>query len=268
MLNKKKSGPASLVNSLNVQIPRYLENLNCGVCLSSNSLRKHSIYPSLDVNETVLYICTSCTSIYNSTTESTKITNVVAQVEWLEKQNFYIVPTERQNFELLVDEAANIFRWFSENFDYDFSKKTFFEIGAGSGISSVAASRYFSKCVTTDLTLERLQMAKKMSNSENLTVISITEVDGVKFDFFFAWHVFEHLINPGQVFEDAFTKLNQGGVMFMQVPLVTERHIFPEHIFMHNEFSWSKILSKFEVRAKYFFYDTALCAMTIVVFKK
>lgn len=268
MLKKKESNRNELVNSLNIQIPSYIENLNCGVCLSTNTLRKHSNFPSLDVNETILYICSNCTAIYNSTTETSKIINEAAQIEWLEKENFYTVPTNIQDFELLVDEAANIFLWFFDKFDYDSSDKQYFEIGAGSGISSVATSRYFADCVTTDLTLERLQIAKKMCNSENLTVINTSEVNKIKFDFFFAWHVFEHLINPGQVFNDAFSKLNPGGVMFMQVPLVTERHIYPGHIFMHNEYSWSTIISKLNVKEKYFFYDTALCAMTIVIFKK
>jgi len=268
MLSRNKPGHSTLMNSLNAQAPKYLENLNCGFFLSKNSLQIHSNYPSLEVSQTTLYICTKCTSIYNSTTEKENITNEVAQVKWLEKQGKFNVPTDAQDFDLLVEEPANIFRWFFEEFDYDAGNKIFFEIGAGSGLSSVAATRYFAHCITTDLTLERVLKAKKQSNSEKLTVINTSEIESIEFDFFFAWHVFEHLINPGQVIIDAFSKLSQGGVMFMQVPLITERYIFPEHIFMQNQYSWTKLLSRLKIREKYFFYDHELCSMTIVVFKK
>ena len=107
-----------------------------------------------------------------------------------------------------------------------------------------------------------------MSNSKNLEIIETSDVDEIEFDFFFAWHVFEHLINPGQVFIDAFFRLNPGGVMFLQMPLLTERYIFPEHIFMHNEFSWTTVLDRLPIKEKHFFYDTLLCAITIVIFKK
>jgi hypothetical protein len=268
MLIRNKSNRSSLMKSLNAHSPKYLENLDCGFCLSKNSLQIHSNYPSLEVNQTTLYICAKCTSIYNSTTEKKSITNEVAQVKWLEKQSTFNVPTDAHDFNLFVEEPANIFRWFFQEFDYDASDKIFFEIGAGSGLSSVAASRYFAQCITTDLTLERLLSAKKSSNAENLSVISTSEVEKIEFDFFFAWHVFEHLINPGQVLIDAFSKLSPGGVMFMQVPLVTERYIFPEHIYMLNQYSWTNLLSKLKISEKYFFYDTELCSMTIVVFKK
>ena len=262
------SGIGALGRSLTAPTPDYLVTKNCGVCLASNSLKIHSTFPSEVENETVLYVCSRCTAIYNSTSETNKLENDVEQSEWFEEQDCYTFPAEVEEFEALVVASSAIFQWFSEHFDFEFSGKSFCEIGAGTGAASIAASRYFDECTSTDITLSRLHKAKDLSNTRNLTIIEREDADRLKFDFFFAWHVFEHLMNPGQVFIDAFGQLNPGGVMFLQMPLMTERHIFPAHIFMHNQYSWTRVLSKLPVKEKHFFYDTALCAMTLVVVKK
>ena len=262
-----KISQPSLSDSLNVHIPNFIPDKECGVCRKNGSLEIHSQYPSLDVIQTTLYVCSNCTAIYNSTTEVEKIVNKTAQLEWLGKQGFYDVPNEKIKFDASVDEAANIFKWFQERYQYEFQDKTFFEIGAGSGIASIAASKFFKTVVATDLTLDRLREAKNMSGKENITLVETHEVDSIKFDFFFAWHVFEHVINPNLVFNAMFRNLNAGGVAFIQVPLVTERYIFPGHIFMHNEYSWKKILENLTIEKYEFNYDIQLCAQTLVLFK-
>lgn len=266
-MQNKSISEINLSESLNIHIPNFIPNKDCGVCGKNGSLEIHSQYPSLDVVQTTLYVCINCTAIYNSSTEVQEIVNKTAQLEWLSKQGFYDVPNEKTNFEAAVDEASNIFKWFGERYRYEFQDKTFFEIGAGSGMASIAASRFFKNVVTTDLTLDRINEAKYMSGKKNIKIVETLEVDSINFDFFFAWHVFEHVINPNLVFNAMFRNLNAGGVAFIQVPLVTERHIFPEHIFMHNEFSWKKVLENLTIEKFEFNYDIQLCALTLVVFK-
>jgi len=264
---KKEIFQTSLSESLNIHIPNFIPDRECGVCGKTSSLEIHSQYPSLDVIQTTLYVCKNCTAIYNSSTEVQEIMNKSAQLEWLGKQGFYDVPSEKTNFDESVDEAANIFKWFQDRYLYEFKGKTFFEIGAGSGMASIAASRFFKNVIATDLTLDRLKEAKHMSGKENVKLVETHEVDSITFDFFFAWHVFEHVINPNLVFNAMFRNLNAGGVAFIQVPLVTERHIYPGHIFMHNEFSWKKMLEKLPIEKYEFNYDIQLCALTLVLFK-
>lgn len=268
MFKKRKKPSRSLTDSLNNHHARYLENMSCGFCFSTGSLKRHSNYPSLEVSETTLYICKNCTTIYNSTTELKRLENETSQIEWLKQQEFYSETRDPLKFQILVEESSKIFEWFSNQFKYDFVDKSFFEIGAGSGASSIAASRLFKKCTSTDLSLDRLQQAKNISKSSNLDLCKIENLGQVTFDFFFAWHVFEHLINPGEVFETVFKHLNPDGVFFIQVPLITERYIHPSHTFLFNEYAWTNILAKLPVKEQYFFYDKSLCAMTLVVFKK
>jgi 2-polyprenyl-3-methyl-5-hydroxy-6-metoxy-1,4-benzoquinol methylase len=266
-MQNKSISQTTLSESLNIQIPNFIPDKECGVCGKTGSLEIHSQYPSLRVIQTTLYVCTNCTAIYNSTTEFQEISNKTAQIEWLGNQGFYKVPREKTNFDASVGESANIFKWFEERYSYEFQDKTFFEIGAGSGLASIAASKFFKYVVATDMTLDRLREAKYMSGKENVRLVEIHEVDSINFDFFFAWHVFEHVINPNLVFNAMFRNLNAGGVVFIQVPLVTERHIYPEHIFMQNEFSWKKVIENLEIERYEFNYDIQLCALTLVLFK-
>jgi ubiquinone/menaquinone biosynthesis C-methylase UbiE len=258
----------TLSESLNIHIPNFIPNKECGVCGNIGSLEIYSQYPSLEVIQTTLYICTNCTAIYNSSTEVREIVNKTAQTEWLSVQGFYEVPNEKTKFDAAVDEASNIFKWFEERYRYEFGDKSFFEIGAGSGMASIAASKFFKNVVATDLTLDRLKEAKYMSGNEKVKIVETHEVDSINFDFFFAWHVFEHVVNPNLVFNTMFRNLNAGGVAFIQVPLITERYIYPEHIFMHNEFSWKKVLEYLAIEKYEFNYDIELCALTLVLFKE
>ena len=266
-MQSTKISPTTLSESLNIHIPNFIPDKVCGVCQKTGSLEVHSQYPSLEIIQTTLYVCKNCTAIYNSTTEVQARANKTAQLEWLDKQGTYEVPKEKIEFDASVDETTDIFKWFQEKYRYEFQDKTFFEIGAGTGIASIAASSFFKSVVATDLTLDRLREAKCISGKENVTLVETHEVDSINFDFFFAWHVFEHVINPNLVFNAMFRNLNAGGVAFIQVPLMTERYIYPEHIFMHNEFSWKKMLENLTIEKYEFNYDIQLCALTLVLFK-
>ena len=268
MLEAPELVTTSFALILSKEVVNYLESKSCGNCLAQETLKMHSTYPNLGGGETILYVCTNCTVIYNSALEISARANNQIQKEWLLTYDIYDIPSDIKEFEGLVQESSNIFQWFLENINYDFRNKSYLEIGAGTGIASVAATSYFEKCTATDLELERLNLAKSISKVENLDVIKIADIDHINFDFFFAWHVFEHLINPGEVIREAFRRLNSNGVMFIQVPLLTERHMFTEHIFIHNQYSWTTMLSGLQIKERYFYYDTALCALTLVVIKE
>ena len=102
MIANRKPRVISLSSSLNSQIPKYLETKNCGVCLSANSLNIHSTYPSLYMSEAVLFVCSKCTAVYNSETETKELANRDRQIDWLDQQNIYNLSTELREFESLV----------------------------------------------------------------------------------------------------------------------------------------------------------------------
>lgn len=261
-----------LSQSLTLQIPLYLKGMECGNCLKFGTLRIFGTYPSLDAagtypsltfHSTELYTCIECGVLYNSSTEKLDLNNAVAQIEWLERENFYAVPSDKELFLRKVDEANNIFLFLKANNAWDIRWKNYFEIGGGSGITAVAALRHFEKVTVTDLSDERMRQAQKMSESDYYTIIEPAKSSEVKFDFFLAWHVFEHLVKPGQVMLNVIDQLTPGGALCIQVPLLTERHVYPGHIFMHNQNSLETILKGTRLKNRKYFYDTDLCAMTL-----
>jgi len=51
----------------------------------------------------------------------------------------------------------------------------------------------------------------------------------------FLWHVIEHLRNPMEILSKISKKISDDGIIIVQGPLLDQRYIFREHLFLHSE---------------------------------
>ena len=261
----------SLSSSLSSHEPNYLSSRSCGFCLELGTLEPWGEYPCVISNSnpevafTNLQICRVCTAIYNPTTEELGIPNRTGQTQWLDDIGLYKVPRGRKFLRSLRDHS-NIL-------DFIFSAKqinpaalTLFEFGAGTGMLSAAATGHFSKVLVHDLTDHRLQEMRERLGKPNLFIVGDDGLDTINPDFVVAWHVFEHLVSPGQVFNEVLNTLPPNGMLYFQVPLLSREFVYPNHIFFLNEYAIRQVCEGKAVDLS-FYYDHSLAVLTCFIQK-
>lgn len=250
-----------LSDVLGMHKPNYLNSLSCGFCGNSKALKFFAEHKASAGGPANLYICVHCTSIYNSSMEERALDNLSHQLEWVEDRETYI-PKRGDEFRSDLQVHLEILRFIANQLQLDFRDRSYFEFGSGSGMLSAAASTLFKSVLTYDLDSARLNEMKVELGAENLTVIEdVADLNVVEFDFVVSWHVFEHLVSPGDVMRSVFYKLPVGGQLYFQVPLLSERYVFPEHLFFLNENSIRYVFRHDSVEL-FFFYDHELGALT------
>jgi SAM-dependent methyltransferase len=244
-------------------VPNALTSGECGVCHASN-LTKFFECRSLDSGYASLYVCRNCYCLYNSTAESNELDVVEWQKRWAEDPEFYKVPTGDE-FNNLVESAAPVFQFFEIDLGVSFSG-TYMEIGAGSGIMAAAALRHFDNVNVLDHVQERLLKVKAIVG-DNYNVVDFEGATKVKADVVLIWHAMEHFLNPGGVFQFCVEQLNADGHLLIQVPILTEEHVYPGHYYFYNEITFETLAERWGLRVHKFYYDHAMNAMTVALHK-
>lgn len=244
-------------------LPDAVTSQVCGVC-GGNELRKHFECRSLDSGFAPLYLCATCLCVYNATAEFNALDVLEWQKRWAEDPEFYKVPDEELFFEK-VDDSKGVFEFFQSDLARTFSG-TYTEIGAGSGIMGAAALSYFSYVNVFDHVTTRLEQVKaRMGDRYN--VVEFDDLDSIQSDMVLIWHAMEHFLNPGGVFRLCASMLRKGGVMLIQVPILSEEHVYPGHYYFYNETSFRLLADRFSFEEIKFYYDHSMNAMTVSLIK-
>lgn len=244
-------------------IPNAVKKDRCGVC-HSTGLVKYLECRSLDSGYAPLYMCKSCLCLYNATAEFNEMDVVEWQKRWAEDPEFYKVPTGDE-FVALVDRAAPTFEWLENDLGVRFSG-SYMEIGAGSGIMAASALRFFSDVYVLDHVHDRLLKVREIVG-ERYHVIDYDDGLNIKVDTVLIWHAMEHFLNPGGVFAFGAGQLKKKGYFLMQVPVLTEEHVYPGHYYFYNELVFKRLAEQNGLSILNFYYDHAMNAMTAVLRK-
>ena len=245
--------------------PNFLAKGKCGVCGEVQGFTKFCDYPSADVAHAPLYSCKACRVVYNATVELSNLEGEKIQKKWELESDFYPVPKERDSLLIEARESALIFDWLKNNNQISFKGLKLLEIGAGSGIRSAGALDYFDKVYVNDFVEHRLREIERLIKDKRYQIVQYSEIFDLATDWLLAWHVFEHLVEPWEVFSqlDKMTTPKNGGV-FMQIPLLTERHVSPGHYWFYNEDALRYVFTKIGMKSLNFYYDHQMCAGTAV----
>jgi 2-polyprenyl-3-methyl-5-hydroxy-6-metoxy-1,4-benzoquinol methylase len=138
------------------------------------------------------------------------------------------------------------------------SNKIWMDVGTGAGGILDQLDAYAAKVVA----IEPQQRALELLKNEGYEVYSdIMEVTENTFDIITLFHVFEHLTEPLRFLETAYSKLNTGGKIVIEVPhardfLFTQLELeefksftfWSEHLVLHNRVSLTTFLEKANFR--------------------
>lgn len=259
MLQHTHSSTLTADNPFLESIPNAIGNSKCGVCHGSN-MSKYFECRSLDSGFAPLYSCLDCHAIYNATAEFNELDVVEWQKRWSSDPEFYKVPSGKE-LQTLIGSASGVFDFFENDLDVKFSG-TYMEIGAGSGVMAAAALKYFADSHVFDHVQDRLLQVKE-AVGENYHVLSFEQILKIKADVILIWHAMEHLLNPGSVFKICAERLKENGHFLIQVPVLTEEHVYPGHYYFYSEMTFKKLAEVNGLLVHNFYYDHAMNAMTV-----
>ena len=258
--------PVDIVKSRNPfakTIPDAVTKNSCGVC-GEAKLRKHFECRSLDSGFAPLYVCVNCLCVYNATAEFNVLDVVEWQKRWADDPEFYNVSNEESFFQKIND-SRGVFEFFQRDLERSFSG-TYTEIGAGSGIMAAAALNYFSSVNVFDHVTTRLEEVKARVGSR-YNVVTVEKLKKIETDVVLIWHAMEHFLNPGGVFELCANMLRENGLMLLQVPILSEEHVYPGHYYFYNETTFNMLADRYKFANVKFYYDHSMNAMTVALTK-
>lgn len=263
-LNMFTHAKESKTNSLFLDV---IKMNRCGVCRSSQSLHLFGKYAIEGSKEAPLYHCAHCCVIYNAYIELNDIDYLNLESAWEKEKSTYEVPKELLEFNSVVKQHGAIFEWLSQHTRSTFRDQSLLEIGSGSGLRAAAALEFFSEVFVHDLVQSRLFETKAMLSPEDANrfrVIEDLSIGNLQVDWVVAWHVLEHLNQPAEIFKSISSALLKGGGLFLQVPMLTERHVSPGHIWFYSDYTLRKVLKESGFADVETFYDVEMCALTVL----
>lgn len=244
-------------------VPDALKTGRCGIC-HGNAFEKFLECRSLDSHFAPLYICRICSGIYNATAEFNELDVVEWQQRWAEDPEFYKVPTGEE-FDTVVEEARKQFDFFENDLGVKLSG-TYVEIGAGSGIMAASALKHFKTVHALDHVHDRLLKVREIVG-DNFHVNDFDGILEVSADAVLIWHAMEHFLDPGGVFELGSFILKPNGYFFIQVPVLSEEHVYPGHYYFYSEPVFRTLAERCSLRVCNFYYDHTLNALTVALQK-
>jgi Methyltransferase domain len=117
----------------------------------------------------------------------------------------------------------------------------FVELGVGEGFLARAAAGRFPTAYGLDIDLAAAEsVSRQFGCPDNLRFLRHGEfapADAGPISVTALWHMLEHLRDPLAVLRPFLERMQDGGLVIGQVPLLREDYIFDEHFLFHNESS-------------------------------
>lgn len=207
-------------------------------CCSSTKLEKYQDRKDNTGRPILMFICMDCTLIVNVT----DLVNNLKEGSNLDKQRqgsegFYKVDEKTiAETPQKVDELRNVLKFALDRLPKDFHKGTFADFGAGLGYAAAAAALDFKQAYAIDInTLGIKQLMSAFPKTDNMRICSDwSEVDQ-NLDFINLWHVVEDFPDARSMMDMFVAKLNSGGAIYMEVPMLKHEHVFDGHYSFFGE---------------------------------
>jgi hypothetical protein len=117
----------------------------------------------------------------------------------------------------------------------------FVELGVGEGFLTRAAAGRFPMAYGLDIDLTAAEsVSRQFGCPDNLRFLPHGQFDAAEagpISVTALWHVLEHLRDPLAVLRPFLDRMQNGGLVIGQVPLLREDYVFDEHFLFHNESS-------------------------------
>jgi len=216
--------------------PRSLTPLKCPACRESVNLTPFEERIDSEGNFYDLAICLNCLIIINAT----HLGKIYGGDEFLTRQSessdeFYAVDKEYLDS---VPEMVDAVK----SFDFLFSMYpqnptgVLIDFGAGRGILSASGARYFEKVYAAELSLNVLsQVHEVMPLREKVFLTQDFTSVPENFDCISCMHTLEHLPDIPGIFSVLVNKLNPGGSLYFQVPMLRRDYLVDVHYSFFNK---------------------------------
>lgn len=177
-----------------------------------------------------LWMCLRCHAILNAThLRLVRTGDDFLSLQADASNNFYAVDDEYLSTVPDQIDACGFF-------DYLFSvypkqqRGVMIDFGAGRGIVAGSGAKFFEKVYAAELSLNVLrQVHAVMPNRDRIFVTDDYRSIPDMFDCIASMHVLEHLPNLRDILEDLVARLNPGGSLFFQVPMLLRAHLVCVH---------------------------------------
>ncbi|WP_257554438.1 bifunctional 2-polyprenyl-6-hydroxyphenol methylase/3-demethylubiquinol 3-O-methyltransferase UbiG [Sphingobium sp. CFD-2] len=148
------------------------------------------------------------------------------------------------------------------------SRSVFLDFGAGRGILSGAAAKRFEKVYAVELSLNVLRKVHAAMPERSRIVPSDNYLD-IKdgFDAVASMHVLEHLPNMRDILDTLVERMNPGGSLFFQAPMLRRDYLVNVHYTFFTEVSARTLCRNLGLETVGIWFDHALDFLTCIAKK-
>jgi SAM-dependent methyltransferase len=246
--------------------------MRCPACGKKATLVKYQERFDTNGRDVELHICTGCTALVNVT----DLLSSFAGVGNYDRQkagseNFYAVDKDSLNPNKVaadVDARVGMIEYALSQLPITFKTGVFADLGAGSGYLAAAAARYFDRVYAIDFNTTSLHTLYPYFEHREKIVIADKLVDVSGLDMVVMWHTLEHLPNALMTLKEVQRKLNSGGAIFFQCPMLRPEYVVSTHYTFFGEFSVRAMCDRAGFRVIRISYDKEYDFITCLAIKK
>jgi 2-polyprenyl-3-methyl-5-hydroxy-6-metoxy-1,4-benzoquinol methylase len=211
-------------------------SIECCAC-ENGTLHFWSRYPNNErTKELDLLICSNCFSVYNNELPSSPVgVEEALQFDWLKSETYFTIE-EVQRKALL---RKNQVEWV-EGRATSLVGKRVLDWGAGSGDLGLYLAWLPNEVTICDVDTVFFN-SHSIFRRSNIRIVKNKDLDSGEFDFIFAWHVLEHLINPAIEIRRLLRFLNPHGYLVIQVPKLRIEDLHSAHHWFFSDTYFEKL---------------------------
>jgi SAM-dependent methyltransferase len=211
--------------------------------------------------------CRDCSLLINCTDVQRNILEpqINDRIQALSSDQFYSVDASFLAELIRYIDDSNIVDFLFEQ-EPNAARGAMMDFGAGRGIVAAKAARFYTEVYAVELTLEVLQQVHAHMPDRDRIHIS-NDLDQVPdgLDGIISMHVMEHVPELNAMFARLAAKLNPGGVMLFQVPMLRNDYIVRTHYVFFNERAVHALSRLFPLEVVGVWYDTNCDFLTAIV---
>ena len=242
-------------------------DISCGLC-GFTDLLPSTPFPDSTGKPVDLYTCSRCGALSPAYKTTCTGDTLVNQVFYHENLWDDLSPSDADNSLIAM---GSVVYGLSELIGSPKNGKVIFELGCGYGAMLRALNDFGYTAVGCEPSERLVGFARRYYGlgPEQLHHSTAEEFLHNKFnnnyhpDVIILWHVLEHVSDPITLLLEAKTILVEGGIIILQLPLLRQEYIFPEHYFFIGEESIKYLSDRLEMSIDIITYDLDNLYVTI-----